>query len=199
VSTGNGGYEFKIGQRDSVGALRNSCGGEGEFGTECPNCKMPLFSMFSLATDDEHLRVLRLWRLPRLELLVCPRCALFMKPYWVVYSAKSARVLGGERDGGETLSNIEYPFQSRRRVTISRIRSRKHVMHQLGGPDGSQHLHCASCRKPMRFGGVIGYDDQNVPLYEEGHRPVALIIGDCDSLYWFTCLDCAAIGFRWVY
>jgi hypothetical protein len=50
----------------------------------------------------------------------------------------------------------------------------------------------------MQFGGIIDYDDRNVPLFETGRRPVALIIGDMDRLYWYVCGPCRVIGFDWV-
>ena len=199
VTPATGGYELKIGQRDTVGGLGNYSGGGAKFGTKCANCSMPLFSMFSLdVTGDERLRSLRLWPFPRLEVLVCPRCALYMEPYWIVYSETSAKVHGGERDGGLSLNNIEYPFRSQRRVTLSQCRLGQNAVHRIGGPDDGHGLDCICCGRPMRFGGVVGYDDENVPLYEDQHRPVALIIGDRDSLFWFVCGDCSAIGVSWV-
>ena len=60
-------------------------------------------------------------------------------------------------------------------------------------------LACVECGENMRFAGILDYDDLNVPLYEDEHRPVALIIGDSDCINFYTCLSCQVIGLKWIY
>lgn len=53
----------------------------------------------------------------------------------------------------------------------------------------------------MRFAGIVDYDDLNAPLYEKydngDQEPVALVIGDMDSLHYFTCPEGAVVGLKW--
>src|SRR5262249_2514927 len=60
-------------------------------------------------------------------------------------------------------------------------------------------LVCCSCSEEMQFAGIVDYDDVSCPLYMEPHIPIALIIADCDYLYFFTCRSCKIVGFRWIF
>jgi hypothetical protein len=190
----------------------------------CPNCNRPLFPVFRLNLADDRVARLRLWDLPFLNVLVCPCCALSMEAYWTRFGPE-IEVMGGERDGGQLLNpDIDVPYETRamRLVALKsddyplteetiaahgrRIRA-PGVYHQLGGLpfrysaawDWPPVMNCCACDKSMTFAGVVDYDTLNVPLYERGGHPVALIIGDNDCLYWFTCRKCHTIGFQWIY
>jgi hypothetical protein len=114
-------------------------------------------------------------------------------------------VLGGERDGGEVVHDITKPYRARE-ITLCPLESVPESMdvplHQFGGirPNPSiPALPCALCSQEMRFIGVLAYDDLNVPLYENGDSPVALIIGDNDRMYLEVCETCQCIGLQWVH
>lgn len=182
----------------------------------CPNCFRAMFPVFDLDASDPQIAALNIWGKERLSIYVCPSCALYMKPYWVVLK-NSPNVVGGERDGGEIMQDIQMPYGCRNvelrhltaedypvnRQLISSFHSREHgsgVYHQIGGipyRGGYDELECCCCGSLMKFAGCVDYDDLNVPLYEGEGQPVALIIGDSDCLNWFTCTVCRVVGFNW--
>jgi hypothetical protein len=49
------------------------------------------------------------------------------------------------------------------------------------------------------FFGVLAYDDWNIPLTENGGVPVALIIGDYNTIDISSCSRCRLLAFRWSY
>lgn len=184
----------------------------------CPNCSGLMFVPYSVDMTVPGLRTLGLWSRPRLSVLVCPRCALYMEPYWVVFG-ETPTIVGGERDGGKVLQEVETPYEQRAaelsalapddyptshaRIDALRARVRDPgVYHQIGGVPvfgGYDQLSCCRCNLPMAFTGVIDNDDLNVPLYEPGHEPVSLIIGDMDCLNVFACAACTVLGMKWVH
>lgn len=64
---------------------RHVSGGASLHATPCPNCSAPLFPVFRLSDGDPGVRKLELWPEGLLEVLVCPRCALYLSPYWLHY------------------------------------------------------------------------------------------------------------------
>jgi hypothetical protein len=178
-------------------------GGASLHGTACPNCSAPLFPVFRLSVGDPSVRRLELWPEGLLEVLVCPRCALYLSPYWVHYGDGRATVHGGRRDGGEVIQGIDHPYDSRaielRPLALGDGEGggARRPRHQLGGTPfrrSASGMTCVVCGEPMRFAGVVDDDDENVPLYENGGTPVALVIGDCDCLHVFTCSACRVVG-----
>jgi hypothetical protein len=195
---------------------------EGDFDhVLCPNCSRPLFPIFKLDLRDKRVRDLGLWAKEYLQVLVCPSCAFYTKPYWIRFHSGVIEVRGGRRDDGKILQDIVTPYESRvikleslvaedyplskQSVLAFHTRTRPPgVYHQIGGlpkTRGYDEMNCCDCGKSMRFAGIVDYDDLNAPLYEKydnGHQePVALVIGDMDSLHYFTCPECAVIGIKW--
>jgi hypothetical protein len=188
-------------------------GGTSRFNTLCPNCAGTMLPVFSLATSDPRVRELGLWSGDVIEVLVCPRCPFYFKPYWVHYTENQAVVLGGNCDGEPPFEDFEpyevraislralEPWEPGGSAYVERPRPRQ-VCHQLGGRPFSQspralHLTCPLCRSRMQFSGVVDYDDHNVPLRSTTGIATALIIGDADCLHWFTCNSCHVVGFDW--
>jgi hypothetical protein len=140
-----------------------------------------------------------------------------MAPYWLRFVRDDVIVVGGDREDPNVLQEIESPYEARpielrrlvadeypttdaRRDALRRRQVPPGVYHQLGGMpirDSGTPLICPDCSKAMMFGGIVDYDDSNVPLYEPVRRPVALIIGDGDCLHFFTCRECDVIGVVW--
>ena len=213
------GFRLEIGEEPSGSTTVHVSGGKAQGGELCPNCEQPFFPVFSLNMGEASLRALALWDETTLQLLVCPSCALYMKPYWTRFAPDGtiAEVSGGERDGTQ-LQEIESPYEARpvrtvkladedyplteETIAVYRNRTKEPgVYHQVGGVPpwgGARSLACSWCEVEMRFGGIIDYDDLNVALYEPVRQPVALIIGDSDCLHWYSCRGCRAIGFTWV-
>jgi hypothetical protein len=184
----------------------------------CPNCTRHLFAAFKFNNNDPRIRKLKIWNDQVFPILVCPACALYMEPYWVIISGNNEiKIIGGERDGGEILQDIETPYEERC-VSLTELLPSEYpthddvvesfvrrtlapgVYHQLGGlpsVGGYVELDCCECGSLMKFAGIVDYDDQNIPLYENDHQPVALIIGDGDRLHIFTCIMCNVIGLKW--
>jgi hypothetical protein len=128
-----------------------------------------------------------------------------MEDYWIHFDESGAvfDIFGGERDGGGVLQDIDYPYYARK------INLYEHEVgsgnaspprHQLGGfpfRDAGYLMHCPKCKGEMDFMGVLDYDDNNVPLYENDGHPVALIIGDNDCINIYSCAGCSVLGFHW--
>ena len=183
----------------------------------CPNCGKDMFPAINLKFPDPMLSSIVEWKAPFLRILFCPSCALYMAPYWIKHVGEKVEIIGGYRDGGEILQNIETPYLCREislkpldagdypvdEEKLEKLLARSRdpgVYHQIGGlPIKGHHdrLNCCNCEKEMKFLGILDYDDLNVPLYENDHIPVALIIGDYDSLNIFSCEMCSVIGMRW--
>jgi len=193
--------------RQGAGIFAHSCGGEvivpeGKQ-PACPNCGQLLFPVLKLDCLDPSVSALNLWRLPLLQVVVCPACALYMEPYWIDFRSGALEIKGGERDDGAPLQEIEVPYEER----LVRLLPLGHddgqalgVHHQLGGRPfkrSEQEMLCCECHQRMIFAGVVDNDDLNVPLYEPIRRPVSLIIGDGDCLNWYTCSTCQVIGVCW--
>jgi hypothetical protein len=170
--------------------------------------------VFKVGTADEKISELEIWNRALLEVLVCPRCALYMEPYWIRYTSDRATVTGGERDGGDVLLDIVWPYEERDlRLRVldpdegalkasSSIERPTGVCHQIGGLPfrvGRGPMICPVCAQAMKFSGIVDYDDESVPLYETPMSPVALIIGDRDCLNFFTCRGCSVVGLTWAH
>jgi hypothetical protein len=205
-------------EEPEVDDLRHRAGNDdGRPHASCPNCGRVMFHVFDLDLADPLVAGLHVWDRERLVVRVCPSCALYFEPYWVVEGVVPV-VIGGARDGGRILQDVRPPYPCRAielRVlhdddyptTPERaraLRSRLYddgVYHQLGGVPvrgGFAQLECCTCARPMKFAGVVDYDDLNVPLYEDDdRRPVALVIGDGDCLDLFTCAECGVVGLSW--
>ena len=140
-----------------------------------------------------------------------------MQPYWVCFDRTTPEVVGGVRDGGGILQNVDaaYPTQpvelqpleprplpsAEDLVGAPRKWVRPWGHHQIGGLPwsvGYGELACCRCGAAMTFAGIVGSEDENVLLTEDGGSPVCLIIGDCDHLNVFTCRGCRVVGARWV-
>lgn len=185
---------------------------------DCPCCTRQMFPALNLDFSDSSLASLNLWSLPFLNVLFCPSCGFYMKPYWLRYVDKEIEVLGGDRSSDEILQNVEAPDRIRsislRQLTHDddpsseivirgyRSRSREEgVYHQIGGKPfrgRDEELDCPECGMAMQFAGVLDSDDLNVPLYEDEHSPVALIVGDGDCMNFYTCQRCHVIGLLWI-
>lgn len=183
----------------------------------CPNCSNFLFPAINLSFSDSRLQYILKWKMPEFHVLFCGYCALYMEPYWLKHELNSVLVTGGFRDGGEILQNINQPYNCREvklcplanedypkniANTKSLLKREREpgVYHQIGGVplrDVNYIMTCCSCAKKMAFCGVLDYDDLNVPLYEDSENPVALIIGDYDSMNLYACTDCSVIGLKW--
>jgi hypothetical protein len=139
-----------------------------------------------------------------------------MEPYWVRFTRDGVAIEGGCREDPNVLQLIETPYESRpielrtlapdecprteNQSNALRPQVPPGVYHQLGGlptHESREPMDCIDCSRAMMFGGVVDYDDTNVPLYEPVRRPVALIIGDGDCLHFFACRRCDVIGIRW--
>jgi hypothetical protein len=186
--------------------------------THCPNCDHPLFPVFKLSLRDDKIQDLGIWDDEYLQILVCAACPLYLEPYWVRFANRVIEVTGGLRDKDSLQAFIEYPFESRSIVLekteqcVQAITPETQhlylrrlippgVYHQIGGLPifgHSEPLECSHCKKPMKFAGIVDYDDLNVPLFEIGHVPVALIIGDSARLYFYTCRQCFVVGFQFI-
>jgi hypothetical protein len=216
------GYRIEIlsAEEESIEPPLHFSGGEMDGAVKevlCPNCTKPLFPVFRLSLADPRVADLGLWNQSSLQLLSCPFCGLYMEPYWVCFHS-TIEVIGGERDGGQLLNPyINLPYDQRRIRLVAlrpsdfpsteetchahRTRAKPPgVYHQIGGvPFRYSKMACCKCKQPMIFAGIIDDDDLNVPLYEGNRQPVALVIGDNDRLYFFTCVKCHIIGLQWIY
>jgi len=183
----------------------------------CPNCSNFLFPAINLSFSDYRLEEILKWKMAELHVLYCAYCAFYMEPYWLKHESNLVLITGGFRDGGEMLQNINQPYNCReidltplveedypdnvefKNLLLKRKRA-PGVYHQIGGvplKDINYIMACCSCSKQMPFCGVLDYDDLNVPLYEDNENPVALIIGDYDSMNMYACTDCSVIGLKW--
>lgn len=184
---------------------------------DCPNCSSVLFPAMNFLFPDKILGSIIEWSNSSLRVLFCPFCAFYIEPYWIRHREENIEIVGGYRDGGEILQKIQTPYRCREILLSSlaledypsdekklsdllgRLRE-PGVYHQIGGsPIRGQHDHleCCDCAQKMKFAGILDYDDLNVPLYEEVHAPVALIIGDYASMNIFSCGECSVIGLKW--
>jgi hypothetical protein len=198
------GYRLRIAPDDYRGQSAEhycGCGSVGDAArVACPNCRRWLFPVFNLSFGDDRLAGLGVWSRPRATVVVCPACALYMEPYFI-HHVPELSVSGGERDGGQVLQDVDHPYACRL-ITLHALPDADADApgHQVGGaPPGaaSGRAACPSCSKPMSFFGIVGYDDLNVPLSENGGTPVALIIGDGDHLTLLSCSECAIIRVEW--
>jgi hypothetical protein len=198
------GYRIRIGPDDYGGESAEHFCGCGSVcdavRVACPNCGRWLFPIFSLSFGDDRLAHLGIWSRPRATVVVCPACSLYMEPYFIHHSPR-LHVSGGERDGGEVLQDIDYPYACRL-LTLHALPDTDPGVprHQVGGPQPSAtpaRADCPGCSRPMSFFGIVDYDDLNVPLSENGGTPVALIIGDRDYLTLQSCLECAIMRVDW--
>lgn len=216
------GFRLEIDKQDYFGSSCRHYSGMGNITSaancRCPNCGNLLYPAIHLSFPDEKLSKVLDWNHPSLTILFCPFCALYMEPYWLRHKSSGVEVVGGYRDGGEILQNIETPYlcreihikpleaddypvdDAKRENLLSRHRP-PGVYHQIGGmpiKGVNKHLNCCDCGGDMSFMGILDYDDLNVPLYEDNHSPVALIIGDYDSLNIYVCKECSVLGLKWV-
>lgn len=183
----------------------------------CPNCANQMLPALNLDFSDPRLVSLGVWPKRYLNVLFCPFCAFYMEPYFVDFSSGSLLVTGGCRRFPDVLNPIELPYGFRE-ISLRPFAAEERpdnaafahavrvrtwgsgVYHQVGGPNlhpSLPALGCPSCGSQMALVGILDYDDLNIPLYEEDHRPVALIIGDGDSMAFFCCLSCLVVGMRW--
>lgn len=171
---------------------------------DCPNCGGKMFPGWVVNTKNNLVQKYVDWPLNEIWALFCPRCAFYMEDYWIFFeeSGDVIEIFGGERDGGIVLQDIDFPYQSRALNIVENndFEFFHRPRHQIGGvpfKDVDYRIMCPKCKSPMSFLGVLDYDDKNVPLYENGGHPVALIIGDYDCLNIYSCSPCRALGFHW--
>jgi hypothetical protein len=182
----------------------------------CPNCHNPLFPIFQFDLTDEKIASLFHWQDRFLSILVCPFCFLYMEPYWVDLHDSTVNVVGGLRDGGKICNRIAIPYESRRiklrklefddyplsDTTLELLDERQRapgIYHQIGGLppfQGFAELSCFKCKHAMEYGGVVDYDDENIPLFETDQTPVALIFGDMLYMNFFICPACSVVGYK---
>lgn len=215
------GFRVEISEVDFLGADCKHYTGVGNVTSavrcECPNCGNIMFPAMNFGFPDENLESIIAWSYPVLHILFCPFCAFYMEPYWIRHTKAGVAVMGGCRDGGEVLQDIETPYLCREislkplvaedypidPERIECLLSRKRepgVYHQIGGmpiKGCNENLKCCDCSREMKFAGILDYDDLNVPLYENNHSPVSLIIGDYDSLNIYLCEECSVVGLSW--
>jgi hypothetical protein len=187
---------------------------------ECPNCKNQMFPAINIDCLDRRLTSFVQWQERYINVLFCPFCDFYMKPYWLRFeNGRVVDISGGKIGIRTVLQNIETPYRIREaclreltpeeRPTSDFIRNQYRrraippgVYHQLGGlPITGDRLFsvCPYCDAKARFAGILDYDDLNIPLYENSHKPVALIIGDGNSMNFYICMKCTALGLEWVY
>ncbi|MCB1053851.1 MAG: hypothetical protein KDC71_24825 [Acidobacteria bacterium] len=216
------GYRISISAIDAHPGVRHFSGSNsyqnGSVFISCPCCNYEMFPAINLDFSDPKLTTLDLWDPVYMNVLFCPFCGLYMSPYWICYGNDTIEIVGGDRSSVEIFQNIETPYLMRE-ITLHemgpeedpRVCSKKNdyymrslgdgVYHQIGGfpiKGNANQLSCCKCLKNMAFAGILDYDDLNVPLYENDHIPVSLIIGDGDCLNFYTCKTCKVIGLSWV-
>lgn len=184
------------------------CGGKSY--CDCPSCNRAMFTAFNLELVNSELSNLNQWSWERLIVTFCPSCAFYMKPYWIKQTSVS--VVGGNLERPSTVINNVTDSYPVRKIQIREIAGnfdRKEyltrsvepgVYHQIGGrpfKSDTVSIGCCECGGKMEFLGILDYDDLNVPLYEDGHNPVALIIGDYDCMNLYSCIGCAVVGLVW--
>ncbi len=210
------GFRIHIGLPQNGAEAGNHWSGKIEAGyeVECPNCRTPLFPVFNLDWTDPQLSALGLWERERLVVQVCPSCCLYLEPFWLVYSAHAVEIIGGwrEDDGFWPFFDLELPFESvpirlhKLRATGNEngsIEFPRQIRHQIGGemPDivHPEDLTCPKCAVKMTFAGIVDSDYETVQLFEKEHVPRSLEFADLDRLYFYTCRECAVIGFEWIH
>lgn len=204
------------------GAWLHKCGGQFTAGrVACPACKTELFPMFRLDMSDPQIAEIIAWPLPTLELPVCPGCILFHCDYHVDFSQTpfviQSKVLPADE---EPFSEIVTPYETRD-VTLRPLKPEEYPgsdelsefeSHQVGGIpprwySDYKNNSCPKCHGAMRYGVVIHYDVENVPLFERYTReldgscleivePIGFCLGDLKSYYVFTCPDCLVLTYR---
>lgn len=175
----------------------------------CPNCNADMFPSISYSQSVAAGWNSLFYSAGFLTLYVCVECALHLSNYSVRYE-RSRRIVNGGYRNAPAYRKIDTPFQSRavKLVCIEKdfwtdgVRIEEYaerlllngIYHQIGGQPlrkPRQPLEqCSHCSELVQFFGVIDYDDQNVPLYEDG-RPLALDIGDLNCLNVYLCNFCA--------
>jgi hypothetical protein len=219
------GYRVEIEPADAKpGLLRHFAGYDvrqpGATFYKCPNCGNQMFPAINIDCSDQDIRSLEVWDAQYLNVLFCPFCAFYMKPYWIKYrQVKVVEIIGGDTSSNRILQNIETPYVTRaiglRKLKTEddprsdavhkayRMRTKPPgVYHQVGGfpiNRNDEPLKCPICSLDMRFAGILDYDDLNVPLHEDNHRPVSLIIGDQNSINYYTCRNCLVVGLKWIF
>lgn len=179
----------------------------------CPNCGLAMFPALNFSVEGSVL-ALGLFNAPYVSVFFCPSCAHHLKPYWIRKAGGVWEVAGGYCDGGDIFVEIDRPFKAREivlrplsendypnsdlrhRALIGRTLS-PGVYHQIGGvPHRGVDLamNCCDCGAEMIFAGILDSDDLNVPLYENGGVPVALMIADGCCLNIYSCTNCDVYG-----
>ena len=153
----------------------------GECLARCPNCNNAMMTAFSINGPDAMCCVSPYWSTRRVSVLFCPSCALYMEQYWITQTSTSPEIIGGYRDGGEILNDIE-PETPVRQITLQPLRDEEFthdriqervrraaecgVYHQLGGhafkTDAAERKR-GQVSFLRRFRTVVFGDAQNPP------------------------------------
>ena len=208
------GLRIKMASEDFLGKYSEFFSGVGNIigapACKCPNCKKRMFPAINLTFPNFIIARLGNFERRTVNILFCPTCALYMEPYWIKKSGKNFEIIGGHRDGGDILQNINDNYRCRKievegflseSAEAIKGQSAPGNFHQIGGRPrkiDSVKMPCCDCGKVMKFFGVLDYDDCNIPLYENDDSPVALIIGDYDSMNIYSCDICDVIGLAWI-
>jgi len=220
------GYRIVVPQEEGIVGLRpdslHSSGGELAGNIKeaiCPNCGTPLFPVFKLNfAADARLQSLNLWEGDFLQLLRCFVCFLEHYVYWTYFKEDSVEIIGGCRsEPPHILPGVQLPYLCRP-IQLTELTEcdypssekllaaldQKRPLHQIGGlPFRGKYMfvspNCAKCDQPMQFAGVIDDEDYNVYCYDSEGFYCTLIIGDLDSLYFYTCKACMGIAFKFIY
>ena len=175
----------------------------------CPNCAGEMFPAFNLWAKDFRVISVIEWKHQFLRIFYCPHCSLHLKDYEITAAESGYRVDGGYRDGEKSNPHVDLPFTASA-ISLDPLpleyptndyetrKAEDGIYHQLGGRPIWDSLagDCTSCRNEMRFIGIMDYDDNSVPLFENGGEALAMVIGDMDCMNLYGCSKCSMIRYR---
>lgn len=182
---------------------------------KCPNCQLMMFPVFVIHRNllpDLHPESYDDAGFVTLD--VCPSCSHSLNNYYVKRENKERVAYLGFQNNEGPSQYVDQTFENRHvklnaidelmwtdTEFISKYERRnlsEGILHQLGGKKMKEErtplAECLSCKSSIDFIATIDYDDLHVPIYEAG-VPIALVIGDLNSLNVFTCKKCSALNY----